>query len=29
MASDPLCEYVPDGYEGPLPERQVGDAAGD
>ncbi|OYR77124.1 TIGR04053 family radical SAM/SPASM domain-containing protein [Halorubrum ezzemoulense] len=22
--SDPLCPYVPDGYDGPLPERQRG-----
>jgi radical SAM protein with 4Fe4S-binding SPASM domain len=29
MGSDPLCEYVPEGYDGPLPERQASDVAGD
>ncbi|WP_336037974.1 radical SAM protein [Halobacterium yunchengense] len=29
MASDPLCEYVPEGYDGPLPDRQARDVAGD
>jgi radical SAM protein with 4Fe4S-binding SPASM domain len=29
MASDPLCPYVPAGYDGPLPDRQTRDAAGD
>ncbi|MFB6270379.1 MAG: radical SAM/SPASM domain-containing protein, partial [Halobacterium sp.] len=29
MGSDPLCEYVPEGYDGPLPDRQRRDAAGD
>jgi radical SAM protein len=29
MGSDPLCEYVPADYDGPLPERQRRDAAGD
>jgi len=24
--SDPLCPYVPDGYDGPLPERQASDS---
>jgi len=24
LASDPLCAYVPDGYEGPLPRQEVG-----
>ncbi|MGB9965324.1 radical SAM protein [Halobacterium hubeiense] len=23
MASDPLCSYVPEGYDGPLPDRQA------
>ncbi len=23
MASDPLCEYVPPGYDGPMPEQQL------
>ncbi|CAM2950866.1 radical SAM protein [Halobacterium salinarum] len=23
MASDPLCPHVPDGYDGPLPDRQA------
>jgi len=27
MGSDPLCPYVPDGYDGPLPERQQDDEA--
>jgi radical SAM protein len=25
LASDPLCAYVPDGYEGPTPTGQAGD----
>lgn len=29
MASDPLCGYVPPGYDGPLPDRLTRDAAGD
>ncbi|MYL15374.1 radical SAM/SPASM domain-containing protein, partial [Halorubrum terrestre] len=27
--SDPLCPYVPEGYDGPLPERQRGGDGGD
>ena len=29
MGSDPLCEYVPEGYDGALPDRQRQDAVGD
>lgn len=25
LASDPLCAYVPDGYDGPLPEQLLSD----
>ena len=25
MGSDPLCPYVPAGYDGPLPDRQAAD----
>ncbi|MFC7139817.1 TIGR04053 family radical SAM/SPASM domain-containing protein [Halosimplex aquaticum] len=25
LASDPLCAYVPDGYDGPLPEQSLSD----
>ncbi len=28
LASDPLCPYVPEGYDGPLPERQRVDPTG-
>jgi radical SAM protein with 4Fe4S-binding SPASM domain len=27
LASDPLCAHVPEGYDGPLPERQRGERA--
>ncbi|WP_248897060.1 TIGR04053 family radical SAM/SPASM domain-containing protein [Haloplanus halobius] len=29
LASDPLCAYVPDGYEGPLPDDRPSAATGD